>query len=93
MAWFAERDDPGGLAAAHVSMLPTLAHRTRLDAFDEHLQKGRDLLESSGLVDADLGRCARRAGDIAAASGVPARAWAAFQIAKEQLSRVGEEME
>ena len=93
VTWFAERDDPGGLAAAHVSLLPTLAYRGRWDVFDRHLQKGRDLLESSGLVDADLGRCARRAGDIAAAAGVPARAWAAFQIAKEQLSRVGEAME
>jgi len=93
LRWFAERDDPGGLAAAHISLLPTLAYRERWDVFDEHLQAGRELLERSGVVDADLGRCARLAGNIAATAGVPPRAWAAFQIAKEQLSRVGEGMD
>ncbi len=91
LSWFEDREDPAGLAATHLSLLPTLAHRARWAAFDDHLQKGRDLLEASGLVDEDLGRTARVAGDLAAAAGVPARAWAAFQIAKAQLSAAGEE--
>ena len=92
LAHFAQSGDVVGLTAAHVTVLPGLAHDQRWEEYDLHLEHGLELLQSTGLVDADLAWAARQAGDLAAAAGQPQRAWRAFALARDQLGVLGLDM-
>ena len=93
LVFFGQSGDTLGLTAAHVTALPGFAHDERWDDFDEHLDRALELLERTGLVDADLAWSARMAGDFAAAGGEPRRAWRAFALAKAQLGELGMSMD
>jgi len=93
LSWFANRDEPGGVAVSRLTLLPLLAHQNRWEEWDTHFAMGKDQLDATGYVDEDAAACATEAGNVAAALGHPTRAWAVWQLAKRLVERAGRRFE
>ncbi len=93
LSWFATRDEPGGVAVTRLTLLPLLAHQNRWEEWDTHFAMGKDQMDATGYVDEDAAACATEAGNVAAALGHPARAWAVWQLAKRLVERAGRRFE
>jgi serine/threonine protein kinase/tetratricopeptide (TPR) repeat protein len=72
------------VAAACITMLPSLAAEEQWRAFDAEVAQGREFLEATGFKELDIARMAKLAGDVAAGRGDGARARVAYGIALAQ---------
>jgi tetratricopeptide (TPR) repeat protein len=70
--------------AAHMCILPSLAHQRDWEAWQNHVEQVRSRLDGSGFYDVDLAKSATMAGDIAMQKGAPGRAKEAYELALEQ---------
>ncbi len=79
----------GYIGLAHLARLPATAHRKDWKQWDYHISEAKHLLTASGLVDADLARLARDAGQRALVAGQNDRARDALNLARSQWLSMG----
>lgn len=75
----------------HANLLPALAHFEEWKKWDEHCDRAVQLLDDTGLVDADIARAATEAGEMMRKKGYPQRARRAFELARKQWEAAGDE--
>ena len=69
---------------SNACLLPGLAAREAWDDLEHHLREARALRSDTGLVDTDIGLCARLAADICHTKGATSLAQALELLALEQ---------
>ena len=79
----------GYIGLAHLARLPATAHHRQWKQWDFHLAEARHLLTATGLVDADLARLARDAGERALKADEIDRAREALLLARTQWLSMG----
>ena len=79
----------GYIGLAHLARLPASAHHQRWPQWDFHIAEARHLLNATGLVDADLAKLARDAGERALKAGERERARDALLLARTQWLSMG----
>ena len=82
-----QQERPDTVASVHVALLPCLAALKEWDAYDEHLEAARSILDASHFADTDVADLARLAADLSAGR----RAASTMVLAKEQLRRLARE--
>ncbi len=82
-----QQERPGTVASVHVALLPCLAALKEWEAYDEHLEAAREILDASDFADTDVADLARLAADLSAGR----RAASTMVLAKEQLRRLARE--
>lgn len=79
-----QEERPDSVAAVHVALLPCLAALKEWDAYDEHLEAARAILQTSDFADSDVAELAHLAAELCAGR----RAQSTAVLAKEQLRRL-----
>ena len=79
-----QEERPDTVASVHVALLPCLAALKDWDAYDEHLEEARTILDASDFADTDVADLANLAAQLSAGR----RAASTLVLAKEQLRRL-----
>jgi tetratricopeptide (TPR) repeat protein len=79
-----QEERPGSVAAVHVALLPCLAALKEWEAYDEHLEEAKAILDASDFADPDVAELAHLAAELCAGR----RAHSTAVLAKEQLRRL-----
>ena len=86
-----EEQMPGYIGITSAAMTAVVAGLGHWACFDDHFQRARHYLESSGLVEIDVAEAMEIAGDGAARAGHGDRARRAYQLAVDQHLALGNE--